>query len=140
MGGIGEKIFPLSELDIPKYIVLTNPGLLVAPKVFDEFDKNILETKVENISETLDVEQLLYNGNDLEPFAINIYPEIKKLLYTMNKLYPKKNPFGSTAVRMSGSGSSCFPLFEDKVSANLFNQKIQDAGYWSVSTKFITEF
>ena len=58
----------------------------------------------------------------------------------MNKLYPKKNPFGSIAIQMSGSGSSCFSLFEDKVSANLFNQKIQDAGYWSVSTKFITEF
>ena len=56
------------------------------------------------------------------------------------KLYPKKNSFGSAAVRMSGSGSSCFSLFEDKFSANLFNQKIQDAGYWSVSTKFITEF
>ena len=141
MGGIGEKIFPLSAPNIPKYIVLTNPGFISGTKkVFDEFDKNILETKVENISETLDVEQLLYNGNDLEPFAINIYPEIKKLLYTMNKLYPKKNSFGSAAVRMSGSGSSCFSLFEDKFSANLFNQKIQDAGYWSVSTKFITEF
>ena len=80
--------------------MLTNPGFISdTKKVFDEFDKNILETKVENISETLDVEQLLYNGNDLEPFAINIYPEIKKLLYTMNKLYPKKillvlQPFG----------------------------------------------
>ena len=73
-------------------------------------------------------------------FHKNIYPEIKKLLCTMNKLYPKKNSFESAAVRMSGSGSSCFSLFEDKFSANLFNQKIQDAGYWSVSTKFITEF
>ena len=41
MGGIGEKIFPLSELDIPKYIVLTNPGFISGTKkVFDEFDKN----------------------------------------------------------------------------------------------------
>ena len=71
--------------------MLTSPGIISGTKkVFDEFDKNILETKVENISETLDVEQLLHNGNDLEPFAINIYPEIKKLLYTMNKLYPKR--------------------------------------------------
>ena len=36
MGGIGEKIFPLSELDIPKYIVLTNPGFISeTKKVFE---------------------------------------------------------------------------------------------------------
>ena len=141
MGGIGEQINPLFELDIPKYIVLTNPGFTAdTKKVFEEFDKNIIERKIEYIPKELGIKQLLYNGNDLEPFAINIYPEIKKLLYTMNNLYPKKNPFGSIAIQMSGSGSSCFSLFEDKVSANLFNQKIQEAGYWSVSTKFISEF
>ncbi len=141
MGGIGEQINPLFELDIPKYIVLTNPGFTAdTKKVFEEFDKNITERKIEYIPKELGIKQLLYNGNDLEPFAINIYPEIKKLLYTMNNLYPKKNPFGSIAIQMSGSGSSCFSLFEDKVSANLFNQKIQEAGYWSVSTKFISEF
>ena len=141
MGGIGEQVYPIFELEIPKYIVLTNPGFIAATeKVFEEFDKNISVGKIKNISEKLNIKQLLYNGNDLEPFAINIYPEIKKLLYTMNKLYPKKNPIGSIAIQMSGSGSSCFSLFEDKVSANLFNQKIQEAGYWSVSTKFITEF
>ncbi len=141
MGGIGEQINPLFELDIPKYIVLTNPGFTAdTKKVFEEFDKNIIERKMEYIPKELGIKQLLYNGNDLEPFAINIYPEIKKLLYTMNNLYPKKNPFGSIAVQMSGSGSSCFSLFKDKVSANVFNQKIQEAGYWSVSTKFISEF
>ena len=141
MGGIGEQINPLFELDIPKYIVLANPGFTAdTKKVFEEFDKNITERKIEYIPKELGIKQLLYNGNDLEPFAINIYPEIKKLLYTMNNLYPKKNPFGSIAIQMSGSGSSCFSLFEDKASANLFNQKIQEAGYWSVSTKFITEF
>ena len=141
MGGIGEQINPLFELDIPKYIVLTNPGFTAdTKKVFEEFDKNITERKIEYIPKESGIKQLLYNGNDLEPFAINIYPEIKKLLYTMNNLYPKKNPFGSIAIQMSGSGSSCFSLFEDKVSANLFNQKIQEAGYWSVSTKFISEF
>lgn len=141
MGGIGEQINPLFELDIPKYIVLANPGFTAdTKKVFEEFDKNITERKIEYIPKELGIKQLLYNGNDLEPFAINIYPEIKKLLYTMNNLYPKKNPFGSIAIQMSGSGSSCFSLFEDKVSANLFNQKIQEAGYWSVSTKFISEF
>ena len=57
----------------------------------------------------------------------------------MNNLYPNKNPFGSIAIQMSGSGSSCFSYLKIKF-ANLFNQKIQEAGYWSVSTKFITEF
>ena len=91
MGGIGEQVNPLFELEIPKYIVLTNPGFIAATeKVFEEFDKNISEAKIKNISEKLNIKQLLYIGNDLEPFAINIYPEIKKLLYTMNKLYPKK--------------------------------------------------
>ena len=42
----------------------------------------------------------------------------------MNKLYPKKNPVGSIAIQMSGSGSSCFSLFEDKVSAINYETKV----------------
>ena len=79
MGGVGEQVNPIFELQIPKYIVLTNPGFITATKkVFEEFDKNISEGKIKNISEKQNIEELFHNGNDLEPFAINIYPEIKK--------------------------------------------------------------
>jgi 4-diphosphocytidyl-2C-methyl-D-erythritol kinase len=58
----------------------------------------------------------------------------------METLYPKDRKIGLSSVQMSGSGASCFALFEDKKTADMFCCKMQQAGYWSVSTKFMSNF
>ena len=121
--------------------MLANPNSIVSTRnVFAEFDKNTLQENSEWLMESQDLTQLLTRGNNLQESALKIYPEIGLLLNTMKTLYPRDGKTGLSAPQMSGSGASCFALFEDKKNADMFCRKIQQAGYWSVSTKFMSNF
>ena len=146
MRGVGDKITTLSDaklsdFGLSNYIVLANPNSIVSTRnVFAEFDKNTLQENSEWLMESQDLTQLLTRGNNLQESALKIYPEIGLLLNTMKTLYPRDGKTGLSAPQMSGSGASCFALFEDKKTADMFCRKIQQAGYWSVSTKFMSNF
>ena len=141
MRGIGEQITPISNAYIPQYVVLANPGSIVDTKsVFEKFGDYQREGMVKNIQKILDIKQFLKNGNDLQDATKKMYPEVEILLNTMTALYPRNYALNPSCVKMSGSGSTCFALFEDEVTANTYCFNIQQAGYWSISTKFISEF
>ena len=141
MRGVGDKITTLSDSGLSNYIVLANPNSIVSTRnVFKEFDKNTSQENPEWLTENQDLTQLLSGGNNLQESALKIYPEIGLLLNTMETLYPKDRKIGLSSVQMSGSGASCFALFEDKKTADMFCRKMQQAGYWSVSTKFMSNF
>ena len=106
--------------------------------MFQEFDENTFEVKRKDTLKFLTMEQFLNSGNDLEISARKLYPNIENLLIAMKTLYPRNYSQNPTVVQMSGSGSSCFALFDDKSTSKIFCQKIKEAGYWSVSTKFIS--
>ena len=141
MRGIGDKITTLSNSGLSDYIVLANPNSIVSTRnVFEEFDKSTLQKNSEWLTESRDLTQLLTGGNNLQESALKIYPEIGLLLNTMKTLYPRDGKTGLYAPQMSGSGASCFALFEDEKAADMLCRKIQQAGYWSVSTKFMSNF
>ncbi len=146
MRGVGDKITTLSDSGLSdsglsNYIVLANPNSIVSTRnVFEEFDKNTSQENPEWLTENQDLTQLLIGGNNLQESALKIYPEIGLLLNTMKTLYPRDRKIGLSSVQMSGSGASCFALFEDKKTADMFCRKMQQAGYWSVSTKFMSNF
>ena len=141
MRGIGDKTTTMSDANISNYIVLANPNSIAnTSNVFEEFDKNAFEKNAELLTGDKDLTQLLAGGNNLQESAIKIYPEIGLLLDTMKALHPVYSKIKPSSIQMSGSGASCFALFEDKKTADMFCQKIQRAGYWSVSTKFISHF
>ena len=146
MRGVGDKITTLSKArlsdsGLSNYIVLANPNSIVSTRnVFEEFDNNTSLENTEWPIEDQDLNQLLSEGNNLQESAIKIYPEIGLLLNTMKILYPGDTKIGLSSVQMSGSGATCFALFEDKKTADMFCRKIQQAGYWSVSTKFLSNF
>jgi 4-diphosphocytidyl-2-C-methyl-D-erythritol kinase len=146
MRGVGDKITTLSDSGLSnsrlfKYIVLANPNSIVSTSnVFEEFDKSTLKENSEWLIENRDLTQLLTGGNNLQESALKIYPEIGLLLNTMKTLYPRDRKTGLSAPQMSGSGASCFALFKDKKTADMFCRKIQQTGYWSVSTKFMSNF
>lgn len=151
MRGVGDKITTLSDaklsdaklsdFGLSNYIVLANPNSIVSTRnVFAEFDKNTLQENSEWLMESQDLTQLLTRGNNLQESALKIYPEISLLLNTMKTLCPRDGKTGLSAPQMSGSGASCFALFEDEKTADMFCRKIQQAGYWSVSTKFMSNF
>ena len=146
MRGVGDKITTLpdaklSDSGLSNYIVLANPNSIVSTSnVFEEFDKGTLKENSEWLIENRDLTQLLTGGNNLQESALKIYPEIGLLLNTMKTLYPRDRKTGLSAPQMSGSGASCFALFKDKKTADMFCRKIQQTGYWSVSTKFMSNF
>ena len=139
MRGIGDQITPIIKPNIPQYVVIANPKSISETKhVFQEFDENTFEVKRKDTLKFLTMEQFLNSGNDLEISARKLYPNIENLLIAMKTLYPRNYSQNPTVVQMSGSGSSCFALFDDKSTSKIFCQKIKEAGYWSVSTKFIS--
>ena len=146
MRGIGDKITTLSnsglsDSGLSNYIVLANPNSIVSTRnVFEEFDKSTLQKNSEWLTESRDLTQLLTGGNNLQESALKIYPEIGLLLNTMKTLCPRDRKTGLFGPQMSGSGASCFTLFKDKKAADMLCRKIQQAGYWSVSTKFMSNF
>ncbi|MEK9597846.1 MAG: 4-(cytidine 5'-diphospho)-2-C-methyl-D-erythritol kinase [Alphaproteobacteria bacterium] len=146
MRGIGDKITTLSDSGLSdsglsNYIVLANPNSIVSTRnVFEEFDKSTLQKNSEWLMESRDLTQLLTGGNNLQKSALKIYPEIGLLLNTMKTLCPRDRKTGLFGPQMSGSGASCFTLFKDKKAADMLCRKIQQAGYWSVSTKFLSNF
>jgi 4-diphosphocytidyl-2-C-methyl-D-erythritol kinase len=109
--GIGEVIEPIETMP-PLHLLLVNPGIAVStPAIFNALttkqnaalpallDKSHLESLHSWIAWLLDAR------NDLEPPALALYPLIADVLRALRA-------HGASVVRMSGSGATCFGLFE----------------------------
>lgn len=107
--GIGEKIMPI-KLDKNIFILLINPGIKVITKdifssIDDNFSPSIICYKKSIINEII-------NGkNDLEKYVRQRYTIVDDLL---NFIKMQQNCLVS---RMSGSGSTCFGIFEKEEDA-----------------------
>lgn len=106
--GAGEIIENFSEFK--KFpILLINPKIHLATKdVFKNFDGNF-SAEIPNFElQKMDIFELIKNfPNDLEKPAIELLPIIKEILDEL------KNS-GAKIAKMSGSGASCFGIFEDE--------------------------
>ena len=112
--GIGEDLLPLDTL--PSFpLVLANPLMPVStPAVFKLLaDKNNAPMQMANFLSGRDkwISALSLLRNDLEPPARQLLPEIE-IISSMLK------DAGAQLVRMSGSGATCFGIFEDERHAN----------------------
>ena len=112
MRGMGEWIELIDNF--PAFnAVLVNPGIKVSTgKVFEAFD----ETEPTELREAKGrgpnvLDWLSREPNSLERPAMKVQPKIKKALQWLDK------QDGVELVRMSGSGGSCFALFEDDADA-----------------------
>lgn len=72
-----------------------------------------------------------HTENSLEQAAINLVPEIGDVLSTL------ANADNARLVRMSGSGATCFALFDDMQTANIAATEIasQCPGWWVCATR-----
>jgi 4-diphosphocytidyl-2-C-methyl-D-erythritol kinase len=132
MTGVGDTLLPLSLPKLP--CVLVNPRLPVATSdVFKALGLRRGELRVgatdvmratawpEAGSSVEDwVEALSAAGNDLEAPAIRIQPVIGEVLSAVSATN------GAWLVRMSGSGATCFAIFENTADAQRAAQKIRD--------------
>lgn len=115
--GIGETITPVQGL--PELsLVLVNPGAGVStPAIFKMLvnkDNQELAQLSSAIAEssTKFIEYLKTTRNDLQVPASVLCPQIAEVLDTLNNA-------GALFSRMSGSGATCFGIFENQESARL---------------------
>jgi 4-diphosphocytidyl-2-C-methyl-D-erythritol kinase len=115
MRGIGDILS--APLDLPRlFALLVNPGVAVATR--DVFARLTMPsaTKTAPTPPPRDAAALLAEiaagRNDLEAPAIELEPVIAEALATLRKLS------GSRLARMSGSGATCFALFNSTRAAN----------------------
>ena len=139
MTGVGESLLPLSLPIMP--CVLVNPRVPVATKdVFAALGLRSGELLV-GASDVLQssawpqdgasledwVEALAENSNDLEVPATRIQPVIGEVLAALNATN------GAWLARMSGSGATCFAIYENTAEAQRGAQKIRlDHPQWWV--------
>ncbi len=139
MTGVGETLLPL---DLPKLpCVMVNPRIPVATKdVFGALGLRNGELLVaasdviraaawpEHGSSVEDwVEALAAGTNDLEAPAMRVQPVIGEVLAALSATN------GAWLARMSGSGATCFAIFENTADAQRAAQKIQsDHPQWWV--------
>lgn len=131
MSGIGET---LAETNIrPLDAILVNPRVDVpTPQVF----KNLTTKNNPAMTQMLapDQNQALWQWladqrNDLQAPAITVQPVIAEVLATLASLYPK-------ITRMSGSGATCFALFESRAQRDAAAQtlKQRNPDWWVEAT------
>ena len=127
MAGIGDEIMPVAMPAL--HMVLLNPGVEVAtPEVFKRLDRKdnvAMPDQLPTWPDTLAfVDWLGTQRNDLERAAVSLVPEIAAAL-TALALAP-----GALMVRMSGSGATCFALFENRRSAELAAAQLAEGNPW----------
>jgi len=128
--GIGEQLTPMPELDsIPALLV--NPGFGVSTKeIFTRFDLNERPIHPQGQSGD-DLLSITQNGrNDLQDVAMSLRPEIGSLIDELSGLD------GVILSRMSGSGATCFTLFETEPQSRAAAELIKSSNpdYWCVAT------
>lgn len=139
MTGVGETLQPLSLPKMP--CVMVNPRVPVATKdVFKALGLRHGELLV-GVTDVIQaaawpeqgasvedwVEALAASSNDLEAPAMRLQPVIGEVLSALNAAN------GAWLARMSGSGATCFAIFENTAEAQRAAQKIQiDRPNWWV--------
>ncbi|MTW14611.1 4-(cytidine 5'-diphospho)-2-C-methyl-D-erythritol kinase [Rhodoplanes serenus] len=118
MRGVGERLAPPVALP-PLFALLVGPGFPLATRdVFTALglapgDRRGEATADDAVPADPDGfwEYLAESGNDLEPPAIGLAPAVGDLLATLRRQR------GCRLARMSGSGSTCFALFDEPRAA-----------------------
>jgi 4-diphosphocytidyl-2-C-methyl-D-erythritol kinase len=131
MTGVGETLLPLAFPKMP--CVLVNPRVAVATKdVFAALGLRHGELRV-GVADVIRapawpdgdgslerwIEQLTGGSNDLEAPARRLQPVIGEVLATL------QCADGARLARMSGSGATCFAIFEDAADAQRAAQAIE---------------
>ena len=130
MRGIGEIIEPI-EIDLPEGIVLVNPRIPASTsKVFESLNLQCGQSFGAAIGNVYDIESW---RNDLTAPAVTLVPEIADVI---GSLIFQPDIICS---RMSGSGATCFGLFESLEKAQIAADAIAEKhpNWWVVATTLL---
>lgn len=134
LGGVGERLEPGPDLaGIP--ILLVNPGVpLSTPDVFRARRGDFsAEARFTEARPTLDrlCALLAGRGNDLAMPAESLVPAIGDVLAAL-----AAQP-GCRLARMSGSGATCFGLFETPAAAQAAEAVLAGRGWWAAAAALL---
>jgi 4-diphosphocytidyl-2-C-methyl-D-erythritol kinase len=131
MQGVGEIVTPLPQLP-PIPLVLVNPGVAVStPQVFAGMTRrdNPPLPDIPRFTGLSDLAAWLgLTRNDLEPAALSIAQVIGQVLDGLRAT-------GAAFARMSGSGATCFGLYDTADRAQLAADVLKQHGWWAVATE-----
>ncbi len=131
VGGIGEDIVDAPPLP-PAGLLLVNPGVAVStPSVFGGRRGGFstaarLSAAPSSAAELAAILQT--RGNDLTEAACRLAPVIEDVLAALGAAP------GCRLARMSGSGATCFGLFDDRESAAAALPSVRCDGWWVTAT------
>lgn len=122
--GIGEIISPLDTPLPPLHAVLVNPGVVLStPLIFKNYSEPFHEAANE-LPNWDDYESVIAflkkQDNTLTTYAMDEKPIIDRVLKSLDE------QIGCRLARMSGSGATCFGLFDDKDYAEIAAANIID--------------
>lgn len=124
--GIGDKLEPV-ELDLSRYsFALVKPDIFVPTK--DAFAMVSPQKPQISLEEIIQLPLAEWKGrmkNDFEPSVFKKFPEIAKI---KQKLYN----LGAVYASMSGSGSSVYAFFEEKIN---INEQFPNCFIWTNTSK-----
>lgn len=128
MSGIGEQITPVSLPPLPA--VLVNPGVEVStPEVFKALPRKD-NPAMEPLPHGDVLAWLARQRNDLQAPAIALQPVIGRVLEALTA------SIGARLTRMSGSGATCFALYDDRATAEAAAEALRAArpDWWCTAT------
>lgn len=127
ISGIGDKIEFVPPIE-ESYILLVNPLIEVSTKdIFRELKVfSEKKTKLDEINKKdILLKKIIESKNDLEKTAKFKYPVISDVLDTLSK------DLNALLVRMSGSGATCFGIFNSQLDLdNAYNKIIEIRKNW----------
>ena len=125
--GTGEAIHQLDDIHAGA-LLLVNP---LVPLSTDAVFKQLAPPYNQALPEITENDAVCLSGygNDLEAVATRLVPEITDILQRFRRM-PSCH-----AAQMSGSGASCYGIFEDLAEATAACTEFQQAGYWTKPTR-----
>ncbi|MEZ5952804.1 MAG: 4-(cytidine 5'-diphospho)-2-C-methyl-D-erythritol kinase [Hyphomonas sp.] len=138
MQGEGERVLPVSVLPVLPAL-LVNPGIACPTgpvfRAYDAAGGGAAFQVHQGVPEFADADGLVRwledQRNDLEAPAVGLVPEIQGVLDELRRLE------GARLVRMSGSGATCFVLFESGNAAKAAEAEVhrRHPGWWARATR-----
>ena len=125
--GIGETVKPVSPL-ADCFIVIAKPNEGICTKEaysrFDSSDKNFPHNNIDTIKKALET-------NNLKQTAGSMYNTFEYLhnLQSVNSILERMKEYGALGQLMSGSGSACFAIFDNKAAAKRCYRHLQQISH-----------
>jgi 4-diphosphocytidyl-2-C-methyl-D-erythritol kinase len=133
VGGIGEVLTPTPRLPATD-ILLVNPGVQLATESVFKARRGGFSPEARFETPPQDVRALAEiledRQNDLAEAATTLSPVVTQMLRVIEAAP------GCRLARMSGSGATCFGLFDDRETAERAKEELESRDWWCAVTRF----